>query len=81
MQRVIHTVGEYLTPTLKDSKFRETGRLTPDEFVAAGDFLVFKCPTWTWCAGEVSTRRSILPRDKQFLVTRNGTLNATLCAC
>lgn len=73
MQSLFHTVGEYLTPTLKNSKFRETGRLTPDEFVQAGEFLVYKCPTWAWGAGEASSRRSILPKEKQFLVTRNGT--------
>ncbi|PJF18141.1 Autophagy-related protein 3 [Paramicrosporidium saccamoebae] len=72
MQSLLHSVGEYLTPALKDSKFRETGRLTPEEFVLAGDFLVFKCPTWQWGVGETSRRRSILPKEKQFLVTRNG---------
>jgi ubiquitin-like-conjugating enzyme ATG3 len=71
MQSLLHSVGEYLTPALKDSKFRETGRLTPEEFVLAGDFLVFKCPTWQWGMGETSRRRSILPKEKQFLVTRN----------
>jgi hypothetical protein len=24
--------------------------LTPEEFVAAGDYLVRACPTWSWCA-------------------------------
>jgi ubiquitin-like-conjugating enzyme ATG3 len=34
--------------------------------------LVFKCPTWSWeCASEPSKVRSILPPDKQFLITRN----------
>lgn len=72
-------MGEYLTPALKNSKFRETGRLTPEEFVLAGDFLVYKCPTWAWSSGESPRRRSILPKDKQFLITRNG-LNSFMTA-
>nr|CAG8629172.1 7250_t:CDS:10 [Entrophospora candida] len=58
-------------PVLKNSKFKETGCITPEEFVAAGDFLVYKCPTWNWENGEVSKRRDYLPAEKQFLITRN----------
>ncbi|KAI8871705.1 hypothetical protein GQ42DRAFT_161845 [Ramicandelaber brevisporus] len=68
---LFHGVLEYLNPILKNSKFRETGVLTPEEFVAAGDYLVFKCPTWAWESGSPSKRRDYLPADKQFLVTRN----------
>ncbi|GAA6058254.1 hypothetical protein JCM3770_006081 [Rhodotorula araucariae] len=64
-------VRDYLSPVLRDSKFKETGRLTPDEFVAAGDFLVYKFPTWQWEAGEPSKAREFLPKDKQYLVSRN----------
>ncbi|KAI7906577.1 autophagocytosis associated protein [Cokeromyces recurvatus] len=64
-------VREYLAPVLKNSKFKETGCITPEEFVAAGDFLVYKCPTWQWEGGLNEKKRDYLPSDKQFLVTRN----------
>ncbi|KAI9498655.1 autophagocytosis associated protein [Zychaea mexicana] len=66
-----HSVRESLIPVLKNSKFKETGCLTPEEFVAAGEFLVYKCPTWSWESGLPEKNRDYLPKDKQFLVTRN----------
>ncbi|CEG67891.1 Putative Autophagy-related protein 3 [Rhizopus microsporus] len=62
---------DYLAPVLKNSKFKETGCITPEEFVAAGDFLVYKCPTWSWEGGLEEKTKDYLPADKQFLVTRN----------
>lgn len=35
-----------MTGTLKDSRFISDGVLTPEEYVAAGDHLTHKCPTW-----------------------------------
>ncbi|CAK5074812.1 unnamed protein product [Meloidogyne enterolobii] len=77
-------VGQYLTPVLKESKFKETGVLTPEEFVAAGDHLVHLCPTWSWAKASDSNGFFIfvnylkiilricayLPVDKQFLITK-----------
>jgi ubiquitin-like-conjugating enzyme ATG3 len=61
---------EMLTPTLKQSAFLSKGVLTPEEFVLAGDELVFRCPTWSWQGGGDSVV-SYLPKDKQYLITRN----------
>mmetsp|Transcript_134538 Transcript_134538/g.335686 ORF Transcript_134538/g.335686 Transcript_134538/m.335686 type:complete len:324 (-) Transcript_134538:114-1085(-) len=65
------SVVSSLSKTNLESAFVEKGTLTPDEFVEAGDQLVFKFPTWQWEAGEPSRRASYLPQDKQFLITRN----------
>eukprot|EP00850_Spirogloea_muscicola_P020281 SM000211S06651 [mRNA] locus=s211:181288:183297:- [translate_table: standard] len=62
---------EALTPPRSASAFRSRGVLTPDEFVAAGDNLVTKCPTWAWEGGDASRRRPFLPPHRQFLITRN----------
>jgi ubiquitin-like-conjugating enzyme ATG3 len=65
-------VRDYLAPVLRESRFKEHGRITPEEFVAAGDFLAYKFPTWSWEGGDKSKRRDYLPDDKQYLISRNG---------
>ena len=73
MQNFLHGIGEYITPVLKESRFRQAGVLSPEEFQKSGDFLVFKCPTWQWQSGDADRSRSWLPTEKQYLVTRNVT--------
>jgi len=71
VKSIFHSLRETVTPILTASKFREEGVLTPAEFVAAGDLLVYKCSTWAWEKGDPSKIRSYLPSDKQFLSTKN----------
>ena len=65
---------EWAAPARTTSAFLEKGVLTPEEFVRAGDELVYRCPTWNWEG--VSTGmdpkkvRDYLPPDKQYLITR-----------
>ncbi|KAJ7282893.1 putative E2-like enzyme [Mycena rebaudengoi] len=70
IQQHYWSVREYLSPVLKESKFKEHGRITPEEFVAAGDFLNYKFGVWTWEKGDPSKAKDYLPADKQYLVTR-----------
>lgn len=49
-------VAEKVMPTLKDSQFKEKGKLTPDEFTLAGDNLIQACPTWRWEGGVANKR-------------------------
>jgi ubiquitin-like-conjugating enzyme ATG3 len=63
---------EWAYPQRTTSAFLEKGVLTPEEFVLAGDELVYRCPTWQWEGGDESQKRkSYLPPDKQYLITRN----------
>ena len=63
---------EWAYPQLTESAFLEKGVLTPEEFVRAGDELVFRCPTWEWSSSSSSKKqKAYLPPDKQYLITRN----------
>jgi len=58
-----------LTNPLSSTKFLEEGVLTPEEFVAAGDLLVLKCPSWSW--QDSNSQQKGLPKGKQYLITKN----------
>lgn len=62
---------ERMTNPRTVSAFKEKGVLSVNDFVIAGDNLVSKCPTWSWESGDPNKRKSYLPSDKQFLITRN----------
>jgi ubiquitin-like-conjugating enzyme ATG3 len=65
------SLREYLTPITHKSTFATTGEITPEEFVKAGDYLVYRFPTWQWSPADPSKSKDFLPPDKQFLVTRH----------
>lgn len=52
------------------STLLKDGKITPEEFVVAGDSLIAVCPTWSWCSAEDDKRLSFLPPDKQYLINR-----------
>jgi ubiquitin-like-conjugating enzyme ATG3 len=69
---------DYLTPASHTSNFTATGELTPEEFVAAGDYLCYKFPTWSWAPADPSKRVSYLPDDKQYLVLKHAPCHTRL---
>lgn len=74
MNRLYSTVNslrEAVWSPSKSSNFLTTGELTPEEFVQAGDYLVYKFRTWSWSPADASKANPHLPADKQFLVTRH----------
>ncbi|KAK9468150.1 autophagocytosis associated protein [Lipomyces arxii] len=75
LRSTISSLREYLAPISDVSTFKQTGEITPEEFVLAGDYLVYKFPTWSWGTGPESKRRDFLPADKQFLVTKHVACN------
>ena len=62
---------EYVTPINEKSEFNEKGVLTPEEFLKAGCQLVYKCPTWSWEAGDAKKKKPYLPDNQQYLISRN----------
>uniref|UniRef100_A0A7R9ZK15 Autophagy-related protein 3 n=1 Tax=Craspedostauros australis TaxID=1486917 RepID=A0A7R9ZK15_9STRA len=67
----LRDLREWASPTLKNSAFLNKGQLTPEEFVQAGDELVFRCPTWSWESGDPAKLKPHLPPNKQYLITRS----------
>ncbi|KAI4839298.1 autophagy-related protein 3 [Plasmodium brasilianum] len=76
---VKHKIGDtcrkvysYFKPISNSSSFVKNGTLTPEEFVDAGDFLVYKFKTWEWQEADINRTVPYLPEKKQFLITKNA---------
>jgi ubiquitin-like-conjugating enzyme ATG3 len=71
LQSTLSSIRDHYSFISHTSNFRSTGQISPEEFVLAGDYLVYKFPTWSWAdASPESKRVSYLPPGKQYLVTR-----------
>lgn len=71
LRSALNTIRDSYYPVSNVSNFRETGEISPEEFLEAGDYLVYKFPSWSWsAASSPSKRASYLPENKQYLVTR-----------
>ena len=71
LHSTLSTWRDRLAPVSRTSTFRTSGQITPEEFILAGDYLVYKFPSWSWAdASSPAQRVSYLPPGKQFLVTR-----------
>ena len=59
----------------KNSDFRESGEINPQEFEAAGQHLVKTYQKWSWCGGERVSSNKLLPDvdfGHQYLVQRDA---------
>jgi ubiquitin-like-conjugating enzyme ATG3 len=52
--------------SISRSEFQETGKLTPHEFINAGDALIQKFSSWSWESGSAMVIPS-LPENKKYL--------------
>lgn len=72
LHSTLDTLRDRFAPVSHSSTFRATGQITPEEFVAAGDYLTYKFPTWSWADAATPAKRvAHLPAGKQYLVTYN----------
>eukprot|EP00730_Choanoeca_flexa_P007644 TRINITY_DN12364_c1_g7_i4.p1 TRINITY_DN12364_c1_g7~~TRINITY_DN12364_c1_g7_i4.p1 ORF type:complete len:338 (+),score=89.26 TRINITY_DN12364_c1_g7_i4:86-1099(+) len=69
-QQLFLTLDKYQSGVSRNN-FQKTGKLTAEEFVIAGDFLVENFPSWSWSGGLEDKKRAHLPPAKQFLITKN----------
>ncbi|KAK3996938.1 putative autophagy protein [Cladorrhinum sp. PSN332] len=75
----VNSLRDRYMPASHTSTFRKDGCITPEEFVAAGDYLVHRFPTWSWADADAPAKRSShLPPGKQYLVTRHVPCNRRL---
>lgn len=55
-----------MTSPISRSEFQDSGKITPQEYLEAGDMLVQKFPAWEWRSGTSDVLPS-LPNNKKYL--------------
>lgn len=71
LRSALDAARDRFAPVSHTSTFRTTGQITPEEFVLAGDYLVYKFPSWSWAPAQSPARKvAYLPDNKQYLITR-----------
>ncbi|KAK2964240.1 putative autophagocytosis associated protein [Blattamonas nauphoetae] len=74
-QEALNELGKSFARDVKEvptkSTFVKDGKITPDEFIAAGDRLVMKNPVWAWQGGDPAKKLWFLPDNKQFLQVKS----------
>jgi ubiquitin-like-conjugating enzyme ATG3 len=72
LQAAFQSARQALTPVATESSFLDTGMLTPEEFVVAGDSLCTQMRIWKWARSAPGCEKTYLPPDKQFLVLKGA---------
>ncbi len=72
LQTAFQAARAALTPVATSSSFLDTGMLTPDEFVTAGDHLCNQMRLWRWARSEPGYDKEYLPPDRQFLILKGA---------
>ena len=72
-----------MTPLLQVSQWEDHAKLTANEFVCAGDYLISNDPTWKWAAtmmkGDNNTYEvDYLPSSKQYIYNEDKQLHTRL---
>ena len=76
LRSTIDSLRDRFAPVRHTSTFTKTGEITPEEFLAAGDYLVHKFPSWAWSSADSASKQvSYLPPEKQYLVTKHVPCN------
>jgi len=71
LHSTIDKLRDNLTSPTNISTFKLTGQITPEEFISAGDYLVYKFPSWSWSKpSNINKKVDYLPDKKQYLITR-----------